>query len=180
MRLLGVADFCLLALLALCLYTDIRWKKIPNWATLPAVALGLGLNGIAGGWVGLRDSAIGLGVGFGALFLLFALGWMGGGDVKLMAAIGALMGFPFVLSALVYSVLVGGFIGLAVLVWRRRFFRTMKSIGLFLFGRLARAAPKYELDRQAMEPIPFGIAIVIGTVWAGVMTRFGEPLWPLL
>lgn len=176
----SVGDVLSLVLLGICLYTDVRRKKIPNWATLPAVALGLGLNGLGGGWTGLKASGMGLGVGFGALFVLFALGWMGGGDVKLMAAVGAIKGYPFVLSALVYSILVGGFIGLAVLIWRRRLLGTMRSIGLFLLSRAAWATPPHELDQQAMQPIPFGVAIVAGTIWAGLMARLGEPTWPVL
>ena len=81
---------CAFVLLVLCAYWDVRYRRIPNWATLPGVALGLGLNGLFLGWQGMKESGLGLLVGFGALVVLFVLGWMGGGDVKLMAAVGAL------------------------------------------------------------------------------------------
>ena len=177
---LCVRDIAVVALLLICLLSDVKSRRIPNWATLPGIALGLMLNLVLGGWPGLRMSAIGAGVGFGALFLLFMLGWMGGGDVKLMAAIGALKGYPFVVSALVYSILVGGFIGIAVLVWNRRFWPAMKGIALFLLSRVFRSIPTHELDPEKMQKVPFGIAIVVGTVWAGVVSHFAGPLWPFM
>jgi prepilin peptidase CpaA len=171
------ANAALVALLLICLVTDVRWKRIPNWATLPSIVLGLGLNSLAGGWTGLKAAGLGLLVGFGGLFVMFVLGWMGGGDVKLMGAIGALKGFPFVVSALIYSILVGGFIGIAVLIWNKRLLRTLKNVFLFLLGRAVPFVPKRELSQEALQPIPFGIAIVVGTIWALVMSHFTDPLW---
>jgi prepilin peptidase CpaA len=170
------ADILLGVLLAICLVSDILWKRIPDWATLPAMALGLALNTIAVGWPGLKASGIGLAFGFGALFVLFVFGSMGGGDVKLMGAIGALKGFPFILAALAFSILVGGFIGIAVLIWRKRLLRTLKSIFLFLVTRLLPVRRRHNLDEQAMQRVPFGIAIVIGTAWALVANAPWNPL----
>ena len=100
-------DVCALLLLGVSAYWNLRYRKIPNWATLPAIVLGLGLNGLFLGWGGMKTSGLGFLVGFGALLVLFVLSWMGGGDVKLMAAVGALKGYPFVVSALLYSLVAG-------------------------------------------------------------------------
>jgi len=172
-----VTDFALLVVLLTCLFTDIKWKRIPNWITLPGMGLGLGLNTLLWGWAGLKQSGLGLLVGFGLLFILFLLGWMGGGDVKLMGAVGAIGGFPFVVAALVYSILVGAFIGFVVLIWKRELLRSLKNIFLYMLSRVLRFMPKHELTEAAMHKIPFGIAIVIGVVWARAMSWFADPLW---
>ena len=73
---------------------DVRYRRIPNWLTAIGVLLGLGLNTfLYQGWPGLRFSLMGLGLAFGIYFGLYAVRAMGAGDVKLMAAIGALVGW---------------------------------------------------------------------------------------
>jgi len=119
-------------------------------------------------------SALGTAVGFGVLFVLFVLGAMGGGDVKLMAAIGAIKAYPFVVSSFAYSFLVGGFIAIAVLIWKQKFWRTMHGLLRWGLGKFL-PFPSEPLDTRKMERVPFGIAIVIGTIWAEVMRLLGTP-----
>ena len=167
---------CTLLLLVLCAYWDVRYRRIPNWATLPGIALGLGLNGLFFGWHGLKTSGLGLLVGFGALLVLFVLGWMGGGDVKLMAAVGALKGYPFVVSALFYSLIVALVIGVAMLIWNRKTLRTLKNMFYVIGSRVSRLVPKQNIDREQTQKIPFGLAIVLGTIWAMIAGYAWSPL----
>jgi prepilin peptidase CpaA len=161
-------------LLAVCFYTDAARRRIYNLVTLPAILVGFVLNLALGGVHGLTMSAIGAAIGFVGLFLLFMLGAMGGGDVKLMAAIGAIKAYPFVISSLLYSFLVGGFMGIAVLIWKQKFLRTM--FGLFRWGAgKVLPVPAAPLNPDKMEKVPFGIAIVIGTICAEVMRMLGAP-----
>jgi len=169
-------DVCALLLLGLCAYWDVRFRRIPNWATLPATALGLGMNGLFLGWQGMKTSGLGLLVGFGVLLILFVLGWMGGGDVKLMAAIGALKGYPFVVSALFYSLIVAVVIGVAMLIWNRKTLRTFKNLFFVMGSRVSRLIPKQNVDRNEAQKIPFGLAIVLGTIWAMVVGYAWSPL----
>lgn len=172
-----IAYALLIALIVICFYTDLVHKKIYNWATLPGIAIGFLLNGVFAGLPGLKSSGIGFAIGFGCLFLLFLLGGMGGGDVKLMGAIGAIKGYPFIISALVYSILVGGFIAFAVLIWKKKFLRTMFKIFLFLIHKIFPFLGLPTMDKEHMEKVPFGIAIVLGTIWAMVMEFIGsQPL----
>ena len=77
-------------ILAFACFGEIRERRIPNWLTLGAMALGLGASAIEGGGEGLVDSVLGLALA-GGLFLPFCLlGVVGGGDMKLMAAVGAM------------------------------------------------------------------------------------------
>jgi prepilin peptidase CpaA len=169
-------NVCAFLLLVLCAYWDVRYRRIPNWATLPGVALGLGLNGLFFGWQGLKTSGLGLLVGFGALLILFVLGWMGGGDVKLMAAVGALKGYPFVVSALFYSLIVALVIGVAMLIWNRKTLSTFKNLFFVVGSRVSRLVPKQNVDRKEATKIPFGLAIVLGTIWAMVVGYAWSPL----
>lgn len=169
-------DVFSLLLLGLCAYWDLRYRKIPNWATLPGIVLGLGANSLFGGWAGMKASGIGLLVGFGALLVLFVLGWMGGGDVKLMAAVGALKGYPFIVSALFYSLIVGVVIGVAMLIWNRKTLRTFKNLFYVVGSRVSRLVPKQNINPEETQKLPFGLAIVLGTIWALVMGYAWSPL----
>jgi len=171
-----VTDVLAILLLALCAYWDLRYRKIPNWATLPAIVLGLGMNAMQHGWGGIKASGLGLLVGFGALLVLFLLSWMGGGDVKLMAAVGALKGFPFVLSALFYSLVVGVVIGVVMLIWKRKTLKTFKNLFMVVGSRVTKLVPKQDIDRQEAQKIPFGVAIIIGTLWAMIMGYAWSPI----
>jgi len=169
-------DVGALALLTVCACWDLRYRRIPNWATLPGIVLGLGVNVVFRGWMGLRVSGIGLLVGFGALLVLFLLSMMGGGDVKLMAAVGALKGYPFVLSALFYSLIAGVLIGVVLLIWNRKALRTFKNLFLVLASRVTSLIPRHDLRPEETQKIPFGLAIVLGTIWAIIMGYAWNPL----
>jgi prepilin peptidase CpaA len=122
---------------------DLRTKKIPNWLTFPAILLGLSLNVALGGALGLRDSLLGMATGVALLFAPFALGGMGAGDVKMLAAVGAFTNPSFVFRTFLYGSVAGGLIALAVIVLR----------------------PK----AGAKQAFPYGIAILAGVVAASVV-----------
>ena len=92
------------ALTVTAMVTDLKWRRIPNWLTVAAFVLGLIFHTVVLGWQGLGFSLGGFAVGFGVLFVLWCIGGGGGGDVKLMGAMGAWLGakatiFVFLLSA---------------------------------------------------------------------------------
>src|SRR5437763_1207541 len=77
---------------ALCVIADVRTRGIPNAISGSAMLLGITLNTAYMGTAGLLDSLAGLGVTVGVLLWPFAMGGIAGGDVKMMGAIGALLG----------------------------------------------------------------------------------------
>ena len=78
--------------LAVATITDLRSRRIPNWLVLPFLVAGIVVSGVSHGWHGIGQSLMGLALG-GVLFgLLYWMGGMGMGDVKLLAAIGAWIG----------------------------------------------------------------------------------------
>ncbi len=165
--------------------TEVRDGKVYNWLTYPAVVVGL-LLGLAAGWaegdVGevVLNRLAGLGLGFGVLFLAFMMGGMGGGDVKLMAAVGAFLGWPGTLHAVFYSFLVAAVIGLVGAVRTGRLGQLLRRIGWAV--RLMRL-PGARLDEAAPEEtlrVPFGLAVCIGTLWAVVELEAGATLWDVV
>ncbi len=83
---------------------DSRTRKVPNWLTVPAFAAGLLFHLITGGLAGLGNSLAGFAIGFGILFVLWLIGGGGGGDVKLMGALGAWVGFKPIVAVFFISV----------------------------------------------------------------------------
>ncbi len=100
----------LAVLLALSVYWEMKEHRIPNWLTVSGMLAGLMLAYLRGGET-LISSLVGLGIGFGFLFIFYVFGGIGGGDVKLMGAIGALLGHKLVVPALFYTAVIGGIHG---------------------------------------------------------------------
>ena len=83
-------------------WTDWRSRRIPNWLTLPGFLVGVSVNTIAGGWLGLKASLLGAGLGLLLLLPFVFLRSLGAGDWKLAGALGAFVG-PGVLVNLLMS-----------------------------------------------------------------------------
>lgn len=162
-----LADTCLLVVLGASAVTDLRVGRIFNAVTYPAIALGL-VGSMLGFGPDPASAVLGCLVGGGALYFLFAFGWMGGGDVKLMAAVGALRGFPFILHAMFYSVFVGGVAAALMLIWRghtRAVVGDLVVVVKRLTGFGAASAP---IPARG-GALPFGVAICVGTLAALVL-----------
>jgi prepilin peptidase CpaA len=101
--------------------TDLRRRRIFNALTVPVMALGLVLGGAADGFSGLTSATLGLLLG-AALFLLpVAFLGRGAGDLKLLAAVGALGGPSFVVWCALLTGVAGAVFAAAVLLSKRRF-----------------------------------------------------------
>jgi prepilin peptidase CpaA len=98
---------------------DLRRRRVPNWLTAAGLVGGLGCAAW-GGWHGLGTAAAGTLVGFLILLPFNLFGGMGGGDVKLMAAYGALLGPSGILLAAVFAAVFGGLSAAGTLLWRPR------------------------------------------------------------
>ena len=99
--------------------TDVRSSKIPNLITFPLMLVGLIAHGYFNGLEGFLFSLKGFGIGFSLLFIFYMLGGMGAGDVKLMGAVGAIIGPTDVFVAFLTTACLGGLyaISLMVLQW---------------------------------------------------------------
>jgi prepilin peptidase CpaA len=162
----GLASLVALAgMLIVAVYGEVKEHRIPNWLTFSGMSLGLMLGYLQGMPV-FWGALGGLAAGFGFLFVFYLFGGVGGGDVKLMGAVGALMGFKLMPPTLFYTALIGLCLALLMLVWRRDFWRRMTGmIRALAFWR----KPAGE-GRDKPEPIlvPYGLAIALGclmTLW---------------
>jgi prepilin peptidase CpaA len=108
-----------LALGLLAMAVDLRRRVLPNWLTLSGAGAGL-LLAAPHGWHAMWLAAAGAAVGFAILLPFFVFGGMGGGDVKLMAAFGALLGPTAVLVAALFATLLGSAEALVVVAVRPR------------------------------------------------------------
>jgi prepilin peptidase CpaA len=148
---------------------DVLYRRIPNWLTLSGVITGLALNTFLYFGPGLRLSLLGLAVSFAAYFLLYSLRAMGGGDVKLMAAIGALVGVRDWLGIFLITAIIGGIAGLAMLSLRGRLKKTLWNVGFILGEMRHRRLPygrREELDVRNPKSVglPHGAIIALGTI----------------
>lgn len=163
------------SLVVVCAITDLWKGKVYDWATLPGIALGLLLGFLLGnraeGGMTFESSLLGLAVGFGTLFLAFLGRGVGGGDVKLAGAFGALGGFPFIIYALFFGTLFGAVMGIGRLIWRGQFWGGLRDMLRYLFSLKKRTAPSAEGEPASPGAltIPYGTALSIGAAWSWVL-----------
>lgn len=142
-----IAIILVLLIVTIALYTDIKDRRIPNVLTFGGTILAMVIHTFDSGWGGLMDSLLGWIVGIAILMIPFFMGGIGAGDVKLLGAIGALMGAQFVFYTTLWTAIAGGMLSLIYLLVHRRtllvWIATRKTSGNFM---------------------PYGIAIFIGTV----------------
>jgi prepilin peptidase CpaA len=165
-------DALLVSVLVTSAVSDGVWGKVFNVITYPAILLGILLNSLVQGSTGTITSLIGFGVGFGPFFSFFARGLIGGGDVKLLAAIGALKGYPFILDAIFWSFLVAALMALTLMIWRRLFAVTLHELlGMTLSLVIPGAGPLTPPQRH--NTLPFAIAAAFGSVIALILSHHG-------
>jgi prepilin peptidase CpaA len=128
---LGLGPLLFLLLWAAAI--DLRSRRIPNWLTLALIATGL-FRSVAGlGGPGWSASLLGIFGGAAIPLILFVLGALGGGDVKLMAGIGAWLGTQAAVTIFIVECVVGGFIVLAQSIMQgktRALFRNSAMLAL--------------------------------------------------
>lgn len=148
---------------------DIRTRRIPNLLTLgapvAALAAHVWMGGMAGGWTTLGGWALGL-----ILFLpLFALGGMGAGDVKLLAAFGAWMGPWNIVETALAAGVIGGVLALGLALSRNymgQAFANMWSLLAFWRAAGLRPHPTMTLDSHEGPRLAYAIPISLGALVA--------------
>jgi prepilin peptidase CpaA len=173
-----------LIVLAVATFTDLRYRRIPNWLVLPFLLAGIvvspwrsdwgdinqGINwhGLSQfRWYGLGQSFAGLGLGLLIFGILFWLGGMGGGDVKLFAALGAWLGPEHTFWALFFTSLVGGIMVLCWIAYRKVFRKLLLCVGDLVFGRKRSEMGGHaesSLDDLLKSKMPYAPAIAVGTL----------------
>lgn len=163
------ADVILCVALAAALLLDLKFRRVPNVLTMSAIIAGVVLAGAAS----TRDAASRLGLVLLVLiagFAVFAAGILGGGDVKLIAAVAALKGGDFLLSTLIIAAILGLVAAILVLAHKRKLFaflgRLGSSFALLLRGGVA---PSPVVAGEA-HTMPYALVLAL----AGLVALFCE------
>ncbi len=150
--------------------TDWRERKIYNWLTYPAALVALVLHVIV---FGFSSAGVALLTGLAVVFvglLILPLGWLGGGDIKLLAVIGFALGPAALYEIFFYAILAGFVMGMAISVFNGYLWDLLKRIGAFLkslamtVATRTNVSQKLETDERAY--LPFAIPILIGALLA--------------
>ena len=164
-------EMVLMAMLLAAAVFDVRYRRIPNWLTVSGAVLGVAINTIIGSPEGgLVFSLVGLLVAFAVYVALYALRAMGAGDVKLMAATGALVGWERWFGIFLVTALLGGVMALMLVLARGRLKKTMFNVS-FIVSEMKSGRPAYlaneELDVRNKKALglPHGAVIAVGTVF---------------
>lgn len=146
---------------------DVRTRRIPNALTFSAALVGLLFHFAQSGTAGAQFAAGGWAVGLLLLLPYFALGGMGGGDVKLVAALGAWLGPSHAFWLAIYAGIAGGAIGLIV-AFSHGYLKTALANIVAMFGYWSavglKAVPGLTLESSTSPRVAYAIPILIGTV----------------
>ena len=171
---------CLLALVVAASWTDLRARRIPNALVLTAVAIALPVQCWLHGWgEGFHAWWSGLLTGGGFLLPMYLLRAMGAGDVKLMAAVGALTGAAVAFRIALLTFIVGGIWSLAAIVAGRKVKPALANLGSMLracIGHVSAAHQEQKAgDGASVGSLPFAVAIALGTVGGMALQTAGVP-----
>lgn len=163
----GLLWICALAFVIWAGWLDWRSRRIPNWLTVPGLALGLGTNTVAWGWAGTKTAFAGAGLALGLLLPLVLLRSLGAGDWKLMGALGAFLGPRQIFLVLVTTIFIAGAMAVAQTIRQKRVKETLVNLkellyAFFVFGPSRHAV--ISLDNPGLMTLPFGVAVAIATV----------------
>ena len=170
----AVVDLVLVVFLCAAAWWDFKTQRIPNTITVAGLAAALILRAPLGGEA-IVDGLAGMGFAFLAGVVLYALGGIGGGDVKLLAGIGAFLGSAEVVGALCYSAILGAVFALLTVIRRGLLpLLVVNTLDLVRSWRsLGQGGQRRRLDSPAALTVPYGVPIALGTLlwWFGKGVR---------
>ncbi len=159
------------AFVAMAAVSDLRTRKLPNRLTVPALAAAVLTHTLVNGLPGLAFSLLGFVTGFGILLILWLVGGGGGGDVKLMGALGAWLGSSLTLTVFLVStslaviaaavILLTGMLGRGYWGVHRRY---LASGSTSRPNKRKRSSPEERaLGRQRRRLMPYAVPVAVGT-----------------
>jgi prepilin peptidase CpaA len=149
--------------------TDFRWRRIPNWLTVPALAVGVAANTFFGGWSGLKTSLLGALVGLGLLLPFVLLRSLGAGDWKLAGALGAFTGPTLLVDLLLLSVFVAGMMAMMLIIYKGRVREALRNTAHIVVSLVTFQLPghRVSLDNPDSLKVPYGVALALSVLLYG-------------
>jgi prepilin peptidase CpaA len=147
--------------------TDLKDGRIPNALTFGAIALAFVVHAALPQGHGFAHVMLGMLVGLAAFFPFFALGGMGAGDVKLMAAIGAWLGPMLAILTALYGAIAGGVLAIAVAVSKGYLKTAVGNLWrMAMHWRVngLKPVPELTLDQNRGPRLAYAVPIFIGLV----------------
>ena len=164
-----LATLPLFILLGIAVVTDVRSRRIPNWLNLLIVVTGLGNAAFSGVPVSFTHALLGMLAGFGILIIPFALGAMGGGDVKMLAGIGAWLGAMATVQVYAVAAVVGLIVVITQCAATGRLTRLISNSTLIVanfanFDRLGKeqVIASGQSLKSIDKPLPYAVPAMIG------------------
>ncbi len=144
---------------------DVRSSRVPNFITFPLALVGLGFHTIADSGNGFLFSVEGLGLGFSLLIGFYAYGGMGAGDVKLLAAVGAVVGPVNVFEGFLFAALLGGLYAVAMMIWHLGLAKTAERIKVILISMVfMRVNVTASLEQTVLPKLRYALVLGLGTL----------------
>jgi prepilin peptidase CpaA len=146
---------------------DLKTRKIPNLLTFGSVAIAIGMHAVIGGWPAIGLSLVGCVVGMALFFPFFALGGLGAGDVKLLAAVGAFLGPLATVWVALFTSIAGGVMAVVVALYSGYLRSAFVNLWcLVMYWRLegARPAPHMTLATNQGPRLAYAVPVLAGLV----------------
>lgn len=170
--------FLLLFFVLTCMTTDLRERKIYNKHVAAGIVCAFIVNAAQQGFLsGLKFSSGGLLAGIVLLFIPFALGVLGAGDVKMLGMIGAFTGAVQVVHVLLAGGVCGGILAVYKMAETRSLLKRLKKLPLefycAFFARSSVHLQKLENEKDDLGTVPYGVALAMGVVIMLVLRETG-------
>ncbi len=157
---------------------DLKTARVPNWLTGGGLIAGFGVRTCLGGGAGLETALAGALFGGGILFIPFLVRGIGGGDVKLMAAVSAWLGIGHAVAFILATAIAGGLLALGFLALRKQtgeaLSKMARTIRFHLAVGLRPLEPAGEQAGRSVH-LPYTLAIASGALF--VFLSVSTALW---
>jgi prepilin peptidase CpaA len=157
----------LIAFVLIAAIYDAALQKIPNWTALSIALLGVGWSIFSSEGPSVRDSSLGLLAGFALMLPSYVFGGMGAGDVKLIAAIGSVLGINLVLDLVLYSYLAMFVMAILFIVVKGDLVKLLRRLRTLVYGLFSGvwAYQKPDSSDAASSRLPLAPAIAVATCY---------------
>ncbi|HSR02667.1 MAG TPA: prepilin peptidase [Methylophilaceae bacterium] len=169
----------LLLMLSVALITDLSSHKIPNKLVLLGLVISFILQVILKEWPGVINWLLGVTLGFIGFLPLYLLRGMAAGDVKLMMAVGGFLGYPLIIPALIYSIILGGVFAIIYTLFKGRLGLLSRNLYDMTIRLFLKSATKVNVggaieQHNSAGKMPYALAIAAGVLFAIVFDGHGK------